>query len=81
MADNRKRCVKRESLLGGDSLVIVETVHRNIVWTATEWFKSYACFIVSHHYGSDNEIILQDATLEECEIAFVETLEDDLCDI
>ena len=81
MADNRKRYVKRESLLDGSTVVIEETEYRNIIWTATEWFKSYACYVISHHQCSDSEIILQDATREECEIAFVETLENDLCDI
>ena len=69
----KSKTVRSETLLCGDIVVIVKTTFSDSV--------SFSCYVISTHQHSDPEIVLQNSTLEDCENAFAETLEDDLCDI
>ena len=69
----KSKTVRSETLLGGDIVVIVKTTFSNSV--------SFSCYIIPIQQHSDPEIVLQNSTLADCETAFAETLENDLCDI
>jgi hypothetical protein len=58
--------------------VIVKTLLEDDIFKIA---ASFSCYVIPIQQHSEPEILLQNSTLEECEIAFVETLENDLCDI
>ena len=73
----KSKCIKRENLIDNSTVAIV--ANTTIVWGHP--ITKYSCYIIPIHQHSDPEIVLQNSTLEDCENAFTETLENDLCDI
>jgi hypothetical protein len=69
----KSKTMRSETLLNGDIVVIVRTTFSDSV--------SFSCYVIPTHQHSDPEIVLQNSTLEDCENALAETLENDLCDI
>ena len=84
----KSKCIKRENLLDGSVVAIVET-HVEESHTVVDRYGnlvdfpavSFSCYVIPAHQYSDPEILAQNSTLEECETAFIETLENDLCDL
>jgi hypothetical protein len=89
----KSRIVKSETLIDKSVVIIVkgtagtewesgsQTIHRIHQIDNTPRKEWYSCYVLPSHQHSEPEILVSYSTLEECETAFIETLEDDLCDI